>query len=201
MDGDVIILPASGPGSLYRLSVEQYRRIAEQGIIREGAPVELLEGLLVNKKAKTPPHNCATGMLHEELFWLVPRDEYYVAQYNPVTAADSEPEPDLQIVRGGPRDYLRRFPGPSDVPLVVEASDASLDEDRGRKKRIYARAGIPAYWIVNLVTRLLEVHDDPTGPADAPDYRNRRELGPDDEVPVVLDGREVGRIAVGDILP
>jgi Uma2 family endonuclease len=199
-------MPATGPatpegGGLYRFGVDQYHRIAELGIIGEDEPVELLEGLLVTKMTKNPPHVLATGLVQDALTQLVAGGGWHVSVQDPVTTDESEPEPDVKVVRGARRDYTGRRVGPRDVALVVEISDTSIDEDRGRKKRIYARARIPIYWIVNLVARRLEFHDDPTGPADAPDYRNRRELGPDDEVPVVLDGREVGRVAVGDILP
>ena len=71
---------------------------------------------------------------------------------------DSEPEPDLAVVRGGPRDY--RDAHPRDAVLVIEVADTSLAHDRGRKKEVYARCGIPAYWIVNLVDEGVEVYDD-----------------------------------------
>ena len=84
---------------------------------------------------------------------------------------------------------------------MIEVADSSLDEDRGWKKQIYAHARIPVYWIVNLVARQVEVYTDPTGPADQPDYRQRRDYGPTDEVPLVLDGQEVARIRVSELLP
>jgi Uma2 family endonuclease len=73
--------------------------------------------------------------------------------------------------------------------------------DFGHTRRIYARAGIAVYWIVNLADRRIEVYTTPSGPGAAPDYAERRDYGAEEAVPVVVDGREVGRIAVGDVLP
>jgi Uma2 family endonuclease len=117
-----------------------------------------------------------------------------------VTLATSEPEPDAAVVRGGLRDYPDRHPGASDVILVVEVADASLERDQTLKKRIYAKAGIPVYWIVNLLERRLEVHRDPSGPSESPGYRTHEDLGPEDHVRLVIDGKEVARIAVADLL-
>ncbi len=118
-----------------------------------------------------------------------------------ITTRESEPEPDFAVVRGEARDYLRRHPGPADIALAIEVSESSLDRDRTLKSRIYARAGVPIYWIVNVAERCVEVHTDPTGPAKVPSYRSRTVVGPDGELTLVLDGREVARIAAKDILP
>jgi Uma2 family endonuclease len=84
---------------------------------------------------------------------------------------------------------------------VVEVADTTLRTDRGTKKRIYARAGILVYWIVNLVDRRIEVYMEPSGARRKPDYRRQQEYGPADEIPVVLDGVEIGRVPVHDLLP
>lgn len=80
-----------------------------------------------------------------------------------------------------------------------------MQRDRGIKKRTYAAARIPTYWIINLVDRCVEVYTEPTGPATKehplPDYRKVRRFGPGDSVPVILGGREVGRVAVDELLP
>jgi Uma2 family endonuclease len=122
---------------------------------------------------------------------------------NPITIAEcnSEPEPDAKVVRGTPRDFKGRRVAGSDVALVVEVSDSTLRDDQTTKKALYARAMIPFYWIVNLPSNRLEVYSDPTGPDPSPDYRRRSEHGPDDVIPLILDGQEVARIAVRDLLP
>ena len=85
--------------------------------------------------------------------------------------------------------------------MVAEVSDASLQQDRTTKKRLYARARIPVYWIINLVDNQVEVYTDPSGSAEQPDYRRRQDYGPGDTIPLMIEGTEVGRIAVNDILP
>ncbi|HZF40717.1 MAG TPA: Uma2 family endonuclease, partial [Blastocatellia bacterium] len=122
-------------------------------------------------------------------------------EQEPITTEDSEPEPDVAVIRGAPRDYLERHPGPDDVALVIEVSDTTLRRDRGLKKRIYARAGIQVYWIINLLENQIEVYTEPAGEAEESDYQRRQDCFPDDEIPVVIEGREVGRLAARDILP
>jgi Uma2 family endonuclease len=185
---------------IWRLSVEQYHAMAQAGILDEDDPVELLEGYLVTKMTKYPPHTLAKDLAREEIERLVPAG-WFLGSENPLTTLDSEPEPDVTVVRGARRDYKMRHPGPADVVLVIEVADSSLRRDRTLKKRIYARAGIPVYWIVNLVDRRIEVYTVPSGPAEVPDYAEWRDYGEDEAVPVMVDGLEVGRVVVGDVLP
>ena len=184
---------------IYRLSVEQYHAIARAGILDEDAPVELLEGWLVQKMTKYPLLRAAARRTRRALERLVP-EEWSVETQDPITTVDSEPEPDIMVVRAEAADRQDRHPGPEDVALLIEVADTSLRRDRGTRKRLYARARIPIYWIVNLVQRRVEVYTDPTGPAKKPDYRQQHPYGPADEIPVVLDGREIGRLAVREIL-
>jgi Uma2 family endonuclease len=190
---------------LYRLSVDQYHRMAEAGILGEDDPVELLEGLLVTKMTKNPPHIIATELLQQALTRVVPAG-YFCSMQNPISMPDddSEPEPDAKVVRGHPRDYRGRKPGPADVVLVIEVSDTSYPDDL-RKRVVYARAGIPAYWIIDLNASRLEVYSAPTGPGPGPggsaSYSKAETFGPDDEVPLVLHDREVARLLVRDVLP
>ena len=109
----------------------------------------------------------------------------------------NEPEPDLSVVRGESDDYTDHHPGPADIALVVEVADSSLSRDRGEKRDNYARAGIPVYWIVNLVGRQLEVSSNPTGGAHPP----ATILGETDSADLVIAGQVVGQIAVANLLP
>jgi Uma2 family endonuclease len=103
----------------------------------------------------------------------------------------------VAIVRGTRDDYRTRLPTPEDVALLVEAAESSLAIDRGPKCSAFARAGIPVYWIINLVDRQVEVYSNP-----APDgYRLRQVFLPGSDIPVVIAGIEVGRIAAADLLP
>ena len=86
--------------------------------------------------------------------------------------------------------------------MLVEVADASLEQDRGPKARIYARAGIGIYWIVNLVDSQVEVYTEPTGRRNQqPRYRRQTIYGINDSVPLFIEGKEIGRIAVRDMLP
>jgi Uma2 family endonuclease len=185
---------------LWRLSVDQYHQMIQADILTEDDPVELLEGWLIQKMPKKPPHSAVTQLTREAIARVLPAGWYADAQ-EPITTVDSEPEPDVSVVRGERRQYFDRHPGPQDLALVVEVADSSLPRDRTFKKRVYARAGIPVYWIVNLPDGLVEVYTEPSGAAEQPDYRQRQDYGPADEVPVWIDGREVGRLSVRDLLP
>ena len=193
---------AAVPNDLvWRLSVDQYHEMIRAGILTDGDPVELLDGWLVPTMVKESPPSRCDGIDAAPLERVLP-EGWHVNSQEPVTLAASEPEPDVMIVRGTLRDYRDRHPGPQDVALVVEVADASLQRDRTTKKRLYAEAAIPVYWIVNLLDNRLEVYEDPSGPSDQPDYRRRHDLGPSDQVSLVV-GKEslAAPLAVRELLP
>ena len=194
------VVPMQEAPTYYRFSVQQYHEMCKADILTTEDRVELLDGLVVNKMSKKPPHTVATVLTREALQRVLPPD-WHISVQDPVTTDTSEPEPDCSLVRGNARQYLAAHPGPSDVGVAVEISESSLHHDRTWKKSIYARARIPVYWIVNLIDNQIEVYTDPTGPAGEPDYRRRREYGSADEIPVLLDGNEVGRLPVRELLP
>jgi Uma2 family endonuclease len=183
----------------WRISVDQYHQMIAAGILTEDDPVELLEGYLVPKMPKNPPHCHACDAIIEILNRLRLRG-YFIRGQNPITTADSEPEPDISVVRGKRADYRHRHPGPKDSALVVEVADTSLERDRGIKKRIYARAGVPVYWIVNLPDRQLEVYSQPFVTGERADYGTIKVLVPPKEVPLVLDGKKFASLPVKKLL-
>ncbi len=193
-------VPAAGCMPLYRFSVEQYHRMIAGGVITEADRVELLEGYLVPMNGHNPPHDGPIVILQRRLSRLLP-DEWIIRTQMPVTLDTSEPEPDLAAVRGPERQWFERHPGPADIGLLIESSDSSLAKDRGVKAPAYARNRIPNLWIINIAERQVEVYADPTGPATLPEYRQRKDYGVAELVPVVLDGREYGTIPVRDLLP
>jgi Uma2 family endonuclease len=194
------LAPPVPPEPIWRLSVEQYHEMINAGILDEDDPVELLEGWLIPKMPKNPPHRVTKELTRDALAHMLPPG-WHVSEQEPITTEDSEPEPDVTVIRGERRDYLERHPGPDDVELVIEVSDTTLSRDRGLKKQIYARAGIRIYWIINLLENQIEVYTGPTGEAEEPDYQRRQDYFPDDEIPVVIEGREVGRLAAREVLP
>jgi Putative restriction endonuclease len=189
------------PLPVRRFTVDEYHRMIAAGILGEDDNVELLEGWIVPKMPRTPPHDGMISIIMLDV--LTPRlpADYHCRGRSAVTTTDSEPEPDIAVVRGPKRVFLARHPGPADMRLVVEVADSSLERDRSHKSRIYASANIPVYWIVNLVDVQVEVYTDPTGPDPAPAYRTRRIYRPGDPVPFVLDGRDLGPIPAQDLLP
>jgi Uma2 family endonuclease len=195
-------------GSLFdfrhRITVEEYHRMIEAGTFGPELQVELLEGVIVDKMTKKPPHVLATDLLDELLHQLLPRGSgYCISMGNPVTIEDrdGEPEPDVTVLRGNLRDYADRRRTPADAALIIEVADTSYDYDRFDKWVTYAAAGVPVYWILDLNRRRLEVHTEPAGQGAAASYARTQFYGPDEEVSLVLDGREVARLAVREILP
>lgn len=183
---------------LYRMTVEQYERAAELGIL-DDPRVELIDGLLVTKMTKRGPHTWTRDTVCEALA-TVAGQGWYVRVEGPVRLPEhDEPEPDVAVLRGARDDYRSRNPGAQDVVLVVEVAESSLRRDRGEKLRAYARGGIPEYWIVNLVDRVVERHSAPD-PQKAT-YTSRQVHGPEDSVPVIIQVAEVGRIRVSEMLP
>lgn len=185
-----------------RITVAQYHRMMAAGIFDENSRVELIEGVIVAKMGNNAPHMTSTDLVQIVLTSFLPPG-FFISMGNPVTLVerDSEPEPDAQIVRGHPRDYRGRRRTQRDAALVVEVSDSSYRMDRYRKWVTYAGAGVRIYWIVDVNRGRLEVHTDPTGSGPEARYATTQILGPDDEVTLILDDREVSRFAVREILP
>jgi Uma2 family endonuclease len=188
------------PDLVWRLSVDQYHEMIRTGILTDDDPVELLNGWLIPKMPKNPPHRACTRLTRSALEGIIPAG-WYVGEQEPITTADSEPEPDVMVVRGNTRQYLDRHPGSDDLALVVEVADTTLERDRTLKKQLYAAARIPIYWIVNLPQRQVEVYSEPSGPTDRPDYGQRQDYLEGDEVPLDVAGHAAGVIAVNEMLP
>lgn len=145
-------------GAALPLTVEQYHRLSAEGIVPERT--ELLRGVIIEKMTKSPLH---TFLVQRLARWieLAPPTGWFVRKEEPLTLADSEPEPDIAVVAGSPEDY--RMAHPATARLVVEVAIATLGIDRA-KADVYAAAGIPEYWIVIPDTRTVEIHRRP-GPA------------------------------------
>jgi Uma2 family endonuclease len=172
----------------------------DAGILTEDDDVELLEGWIVAKMARKPPHDVGVELVRGALQGQLPA-RWSIRSQSAITTGDSEPEPDVSVVRGAPRMYRQRHPGSADIGSVVEVSDTTLSCDRREKGRTYARAGISHYWIVNLVDGWIEAYSDPDSGAQVPAYRQRLDHGPSDHIAFILDGQTVLTIAVADLLP
>ena len=187
--------PIALPGGpvLYRLTVDEYERI---GAMLDDPRVELIDGCLVKKMPKKPEHKWATKKALEALDALLPPGWTSQKEEAMRISTYDEPEPDIGIVRGSDDDWKHRNPGPADVALLVEVSDSTLAEDRKMAER-FARAGIPVYWIINLVDGQVDVFSNP-GPSG---YGSFDVLAPPHVLRVVIDAVEVGEIPVADVLP
>ncbi len=183
---------------LHRFTVAEYQRMAEAGVL-EGLRVELLDGWIIDKKMRNPPHDSTVARLSKRLIRLL-SDEWVVRGQSAVVTKTGVPEPDVVVARGPEDVYNARHPGPKDTALLVEVSDATLSFDRNFKGSLYARARISVYWIVNLVNRRVEVYTEPKA-GKSPSYHGRTDYGAGESVPLVLDGREVARIPVRELLP
>ncbi len=184
----------------HRMTIERYEKLAQSGVYGDKEPVFLWRGRLVEKMTKGRKHSRAGTKLHQRLIGLVPVG-WYVEHEQPIEIADDGmPEPDLAVIRGSIDDDRDRAASSKKVALIVEIADSSLAVDSSGVLEAYAREAIPIYWIVNIPKGWIEVHTEPTGPGDRPSYRERRLYLKDEELPVVVDGHDLGRILVREIL-
>jgi Uma2 family endonuclease len=184
----------------YHLSVEQFRTMIRAGIFSDGACLELLGGILVAKAVRSDPHDFVVGAIGDEIRRFLPAG-WFVREEKPIAIGKrSQPEPDLAIVRGPRSLYAQRPPTQKETGLVVEVAETTYLTDRADRWRIYATARIPAYWIVHMGERRVEIYRDPIGRAQTATYRLSETFGSEDHVPLILDGLEVGRIAVKEFL-
>ena len=160
-------------------TVEEIERMAEAGAFDEGPKVELLDGELVDVSPQGPEHAALHTWLGDRLAAAYPAN-VHVRRQCPIHAGSrSLPEPDIAVVRGEVRDYLDHHPRGRELVLAVEVSVSSQAIDRA-KARIYAAAGVPVYWWVDVAARRLTVHEEPSPSG----YLRISVVSADDEVAV-----------------
>lgn len=176
----------------------EYDRMAEVGLFSPNERVELLEGEIIAVTPQQNPHAAYIGLIDGALRHAFGPSYWIRIQLPLIVDPDSEPEPDIAVVPGSPRDYVHDHP--HTAVLVVEAADSTLAKDRTYKTRIYASAGIQEYWIVNLAERCLEVYRDPVNtPGQGSSYRSSQKLVPSDRIaPLAVS---TATVAVADLLP
>ena len=202
--------PAPTRDSVVPLTVEQYHRMIEHGILPEGEPIELLEGQLVEKDRSAAGEDPMT-VGHEHVL-IVKRLAKLDRKANPLGChiqtqqpvslpPYSEPEPDAAIIVGSEEDYRERLPRAPDVLCVIEVADSSLQRDRTQKLRIYAAVGITKYVLINLLDGVIEVYTEPAGRRAAARYRQMETLTPSQslELPAPRGKRLV--VPVRNLLP
>ena len=141
----------------HRFTAEEYRKMGEVGILREDARVELIGGEIVEMNPIGTRHlACVVALNH--LLVALSGGKYFVSVQNPISVGvGDEPQPDLSLLKERPRPDAEAPPGPEDVFVVVEVSDSTLAYDRNVKLPLYASAGIPEVWIVDLRGEKVEV--------------------------------------------
>ena len=144
---------------LWRMTRARYDAMVAKGALEEDDPIELLDGLLVVREPEGGRHAVIVGRVRQVLERAF-GPAFYVREDKPFALDDtSEPEPDVVVVRGPDSKYIDQHP--SKQLLIVEVAESSLVRDRTFKARLYARAGVAEYWIVNLVDEVLEVYRRP----------------------------------------
>ncbi len=168
-------------------------QMVEAGILGEDEPVELIRGQLVAMSPSNTPHAVAVMKTYDALRTSCPRSFSVMSQSTYRLLDDSIPEPDMAVFRGQPDDLFGGYPTPV---LVVEVAGTTLRTDRTVKQALYAEAGVPEYWILNLGARTLEVYRDPAGEAYATKTTH-------DEGGAVAPrfAPEAAPLAVADLLP
>jgi Uma2 family endonuclease len=144
----------------FRFTVDQYDQMIETGILTEDDRVELIRGEIVPKMAIGSRHAGVVNRLNRLLYSQV-QGRAILSLQNPVHLSDSEPEPDLAVLHPRADDYADSLPEASEVFLLIEVADSSLDRDRDEKAPLYAENGISEYWIVNLDDDTVLVHRGP----------------------------------------
>jgi len=181
----------------HRWNRREYERAVAAGVFAPGARLELVDGEIVEMTPQGSRHAVAVQLVEEAQRRLFPAGFSVRVQMPLALDEVSEPEPDLAVVRGEPRDHVARHPGPGDALLVVEVAEATLAWDRDVKAALYARAGVPECWVVDVAGRALHVMREPAPGG----YGGRCVLGPGDQVLPVAAPPGGEPVRVADLLP
>lgn len=183
--------------STYRFSVAQYDRMIETGVLGPDDKVELLEGYVVYKMPHDVSHAGTVRRIGKRLRRWLPAGWEDSIQL-PVRLPTSEPEPDIAVIRERADDYTTgQHPTVAEIGVLIEVTNTSLVRDQRDKARLYAIAGVPVYWIVNLPDQRIEVYSSPVGAT----YTATAQYAAGVLVPLVLDGVTVAHIPAADLLP
>ena len=147
--------------TLAKWSVEDYHLMIDSGVLNNRS-VELLEGEIIEMSPEGPLHSATNDNAAEYLRELL-RGIARIREAHPITLRNSEPEPDIAVVRLNKSNYSDRHPYPEDIYWLLEISNTTLEEDLGKKKKIYAQANINEYWVIDLNTREIIVFREPSG--------------------------------------
>lgn len=176
------------------LTVEEYQKMVEIGIIKPEDKVELINGEIIEMSPVNSKHSSTVKKITALLYGLVSR-RMNISVQDPIIAGQySEPEPDIALLKPAEDFYESGHPTPEDVILVIEVSDTTLIKDQTLKLEVYATAKIPHYWIINLKENRVEVYSNPK----SGNYSLRRLV--DKEEKITLPNTEI-EISGSDLLP
>ncbi len=179
----------------HKISLETWRAMLEKGILSENDRVELIEGEIFDMSPIGKLH-IATVIRINQLLTMLLAKKAFVSVQNPLhLPPDSEPEPDIALLKPREDYYASQLPEAADTFLVIEVADSSLEYDREVKKPLYAKAGVPCFWLVNLQKFEIEVHTQPGRGT----YKQIQLLHPGDEVRLPVPGFHE-KIFVSDLL-
>jgi Uma2 family endonuclease len=159
-------------------TVEEYHQMLRAGILAEDEKVELLSGQILAMSPQEPPHSATTRRASRYLDRLLAEIADVRTQLPITLQPDSEPEPDIAIVRLDPNEYADHHPSVEEIFWAIEIADTTLRKDRDRKASIYARAGIPEYWVLDIKNRIAYIFRDPIDG----EYRSKQRLTPNDSL-------------------
>jgi Uma2 family endonuclease len=183
----------------YLFSTDEFYRLLDCEFFPREARVGLWEGRIYEKMSKTQAHAATSIDVNMQLVRALPPG-WSVSGENPLTVGPNKaPLPDLVVLRGIGKNYLKRRPEAADVGLVVEFSLTSLKLDKGSKLESYAKAGIVAYWVLNLKDIVIHAYESPI--PEEGRYGSVMNYAPGESIPFTLDGVRVALIAVSDLLP
>jgi len=172
----------------------EYERLVDSGGFHPESRVELVDGEILDMPPQKSRHATAVRLVEDELRVAFGHGHDVRTQLPLAIDDHSEPEPDIAVVTGSPRDY--RDAHPTTAVLIVEVAESSVEFDRTRKLALYARNGIPEYWILNLTDGVLEVHRDPAGET----YASCAVLAASEQI-TPLHARGAYAFAVAELLP
>jgi hypothetical protein len=186
---------------MYRFTADQVMEMVEAGIVGRGEDLELWDGILY-KMTKGELHSQIVMMTYKALDRVADPDAYHVRpQVSNSDGPRSLPEPDIAVARGVLGVMGDRPPALERVALVVEVDHHTAHADRVVKFARYAARRIPIYWIVKAKKGIVHVFEGPEGEGKAARYTRRQSYSGNAEIPIVIDGREVGRVVASKLFP
>jgi Uma2 family endonuclease len=190
------VLPTDYQPRTRRWSRDEYYRAYEIGLFGPTEKLELIRGEIKEKMPHGPRHASAISLVQDGLLLPARLAGGFVRCQLPITIGDdSAPEPDFAVIHGAVRDYQQAHPWAADTLLVGEVSDSTLAYDRSEKAKLYAEAGIPEYWVLNVVGGYLEVRRDP----EDGEYRSLQTFRSSATIAPLF--APDARISVSDLLP